>query len=88
MPRLCNAGVAKQIQRPIDRGQPQMRIRLGELMVHGLRGDVFLSEKGGEDEFSLTREFQLVLAQMFLQHVHLFGEFRSRHIEVSPTGGH
>jgi hypothetical protein len=72
MPGLRDACVAKQVQGPINRGQPKVRIGLGELMVHGLGRDVFLSKEGGEDEFALSGEFELMLAQMFLKDVHFF----------------
>jgi len=88
MPRLCDAGVAKQVQGPIDRGQTQMGVRLGELMVHGLRGDVFLPKKSGEDQFPLAGEFQLMFSEVFLQNVHFFRESPGCHVGVSPTGGH
>lgn len=83
MPGLRDAGVAKQVQRPINRGQPQMRIRLGKLMVHGFSGNVFLPQKCRQDELTLAGKFQLMLTQMLLQQGHLFCEFAGRHVSVS-----
>ena len=83
MSGLCNAGIAKQVQRPINRGQPEVRIRFGELMVHSLSRNVFLPEKRRQDQLTLAGKFQLVLAQMLLQDVHLFCEFAGGHVSVS-----
>ena len=88
VPRLRNACITKEIQCPIDRGQSEMRIGLGELMVHGLGGDVLLPEKRREDELPLAGEFQLVLSQVIFQDVHLFCEFAGRHVRTPPTGRH
>ena len=41
---LCQAGIAEQIECPIDGGEPEMWIGLGQLVVHGFRGNVFLPE--------------------------------------------
>lgn len=54
---LGDTRVAKQVQRPINRGQPKVRIGLGELVIHGFSRDVFLSEERGQDEFALPGEF-------------------------------
>jgi hypothetical protein len=86
--RLGDARITKEIQRAIDGGQSEMRIRLRELMIHGLGGDVLLPEKCGQDEFSLTGKFQLVFAEVLLEDIHLFREFADRHISTPPTGGH
>jgi hypothetical protein len=72
VPRLGEAGLAKQVEGAIDRGQAQMRIFFGELVVHLLSRDVFLLEKRVEDEFALTRELQLVLAKVLFERLHLF----------------
>src|SRR4026207_742062 len=85
MPGLCDAGVAKQVQCPINPRQPKMRICLGKLMIHGFGGDVFLPEKCRQNELPLAGEFQLVLAEVFLQYVHLFREFSDRHITSSRS---
>jgi hypothetical protein len=66
VPGLGDACIAKQVQRSIDRGQPEVRIGLGELMIHGLGRDVFLSKERCQNELPLPGEFQLVLPQMFL----------------------
>lgn len=72
VPRLREAGFAKQIQRAIDRGQPQMRIFFGELVIHLLGRDVFLFQKRVEDEFTLTGELQLMLAEVLFERLHFF----------------
>src|SRR5512132_2568596 len=45
MPRLGNAGFAKQVQGTVDSGQSKVRIFFGELMIHRLCRDVFLPKK-------------------------------------------
>ena len=62
VPRLGESCVAKQVQGPVDGGQPEMRISFGELVIHGFGGDVFLAEERCEDEFTLTGELQLMLS--------------------------
>lgn len=86
VPGLGESRVAKKIQCPVDGGQSEMRISFGELVIHGFGGDMFLPEKRGEDEFTLTREFQLVLSQMFLQRIHFFCEFAGRHRHLQTEG--
>ena len=54
---------------------PKMRIRLGELMIHGFGGNVFLPEKGGQNHFPLTGEFELMLTKMLLERIHFFYKF-------------
>jgi len=51
---LGDAGIAKEIQRSVDGGQPEVRIGLGELMIHGLCCDVLLPKKGAENKFPLA----------------------------------
>jgi hypothetical protein len=46
MSGLCEARVAEQIERSVDGREPQVRIGLGQLVIHRLRGNVFLPEKG------------------------------------------
>lgn len=75
---LGQAGFAKEIERTVNRCQTQMRIFSSELVVHLFRRDVFLLEKGIEDQFTLAREFQLVLSEVFFQHLHLFRMFTHR----------
>jgi hypothetical protein len=64
-----------------------MRIGLGELMIHGLSRDVFLPKERRQNELPLPGEFQLVLAQVFLQCVHLFCVLAGRH-PIASSGGH
>ncbi len=42
-----------------------------KLVVHRFRRDVFLFEKGIENQFTLARELQLVLPEMLFQHPYL-----------------
>ena len=72
MAGLGNTRIAEQVQRSIDGGQPQVGIALGELVIHRFCCDVFLPEKGVENELPLTREFQLVFRQVLLERVHFF----------------
>ena len=46
VPGLCEAGIAEQIERPVDCRESKMRIGLRQLVIHGLRGNVFLPEEG------------------------------------------
>ena len=59
---LRDACIAKKIQCPIDRRQSQMRISLGELMIHGFSRNVLLAKKRGQDQLPLAGEFQLMLS--------------------------
>ncbi len=43
-----------------------MRIGFRQLMIHGFRGNVFLPEKGAQNQFTLPRELELMLAQVLL----------------------
>ena len=70
VPGLCEAGFAEQIERPVDGRKPKMRIGLRQLVIHGLCGNVFLPEEGVQNQFTLTSELELMLAQMFLQGLH------------------
>ena len=49
MPSLCEAGIAEQIECPVNGREPQMRIRFRQLVIHGLRGNVLLTEEGVEN---------------------------------------
>lgn len=73
--RLGNSGLAEEVERAVDRGQPQMGIFLGKLMVHGFRRDVLLSKERRQDQFSLASQFQLMLGQMLAKHIHFFESF-------------
>jgi hypothetical protein len=70
VPGLCEAGIAEQIERPVDCRESEVRIGLSQLVIHGLRGNVFLPEEDAENQFTLAREFELMLAQMFFQGLH------------------
>ena len=67
VPGLCDSGITEQIECPIDGSEPKVRIGLCELVIHGLRGDVFLPEEGGQNQFSLAGEFELMFAQVLLR---------------------
>jgi hypothetical protein len=72
VPGLGQAGFAKEIERPINCRQSQMRIFSRQLMIHLLRRDVLLLEKRIEDQFALAGELQLMLPEVLFQHLHLF----------------
>ena len=46
VPGLCETGIAEQIQRPVDGRESKMGVGLRQLVIHGLRGNVLLPEKG------------------------------------------
>ncbi len=75
MAGLSDAGVAKQVQRAVNRGEPEVGIFFGQLMVHGLRRDVFLPEKRRENELTLARQLELMLRQVLPKHLHFFRRF-------------
>ena len=72
VPGLCQTGFAKKIERAVNRRQSQMRIFSRKLVVHLFRRDVFLLEKGIEDQFTLSGKLQLMLSEMLFQPLHLF----------------
>lgn len=92
---LRQACIAKQVERSVDGGEPQVRIRLGQLVIHGFCRNMFLAKKRAQDQFPLAGEFELMLAQVLLERLH-FLHMRIRHIdslrtdsikdETSPTG--
>ncbi len=88
VPGLGESRVAKEVQRPIDGGQSQVGVGLGELVIHGFGGYVFLSEECREDEFTLTGVLQLVLSQMLLERFHFFCKSAGRHRKRLQTEGH
>ena len=65
MPGLCEAGIAEQIECPVDGREPQMRIGFRQLVIHGLRGNVLLPEERVQNQFTLAGELELMLAQVF-----------------------
>ncbi len=70
MPGLCEAGIAEQIERPVDCRESKMRIGLSQLVIHGFRGNVLLPEEGAQNQFTLAGELKLMLAQVVLQSRH------------------
>lgn len=54
---LGQTHLAKEIQRPIDRGETNMGIFFGELTIHLLGGDVFILQEHVENMLALSREF-------------------------------
>ena len=86
VPGLCEAGIAEQIECPVNRCESEVRIGLGQLVIHGLRGNVLLSEEGAEDQFTLAREFELMFAEVLLQRLHFFHMLRCH--DGPPMGPH
>ena len=76
VPGLGETRFAEEIQRAVNGRQSQVRILAGELVVHLFSRDVFLFQKGIEDQFTLPCKFELMLPKMFLQDSHFFGVFR------------
>ena len=70
MPSLCEAGIAEQIECPVDGREPQMWIGFRQLVIHGLRGNVFLPEERVQNQFTLAGELELMFAQVFFQRLH------------------
>ena len=64
VPGLRQTGFAKEIECAIDRGQAQVRIFPSELMVQLFRSDMFLLEKGVQNELALTGILELMLPQV------------------------
>lgn len=62
VPSLCEAGIAEQIERPVDCRESKMRIGLSQLVIHGLCGNVLLPEEGAQNHFTLAGELELMLA--------------------------
>ena len=52
---LGNPGFAEQVQGTIDGGQSQVGVLFGELVVHRLRRDMFLSQERCKNQLALTR---------------------------------
>ena len=73
--RLGDARLAEQIQGAVDCGQSQVGVLFGQLMVHRLGRDVFLSEECRQNQFSLPSQLQLVLGQVLAKHLHFFESF-------------
>ena len=71
MPGLSEAGIAEQIEGPVDGRKSKMRIGLRQLVIHGFRGNVLLPEECVQNQFTLAGELELMLAQVLLQGLHL-----------------
>jgi hypothetical protein len=82
VPGLCEAGIAEQIERPVDGRESKVRIGLSQLVIHGLRGNVLLPEEGVQNQFTLACELELMLAQVLSQGLHFF-HMLIRHDHVS-----
>lgn len=85
VPGLGQARVAEEIERAVNGREAQVRIFARQLVVHGFGRDVFLLQEGIEDQFTLPREFKLVLPKMILQDLHFFDMFR-HHDQTEPPG--
>jgi hypothetical protein len=70
--RLRQAGFAKEIECPVDRRQPQVRILFRQLVIHRFRGDMFLFEKGIKNQLPLPGVFQLMFPEMLFQNRDFF----------------
>ncbi len=57
---LSQSCFAEQVEGPIDGCEPKMGIFACQLVIHGLSRDVFLFQKGVEDQLTLARELELV----------------------------
>jgi len=72
VPGLSKAGIAEQIERPVDCREPKVRIGLSQLVIHSLRGNVLLSKEGVQNQFTLPGELELMLTQVLFQGLHFF----------------
>ena len=72
VPGLCEAGLAEQIERPVDGREPQMWVGLRQLMIHGFRGNMLLPEERVQNHFTLAGEFEMMLTQVLFQGLHFF----------------
>ena len=88
VPGLCQAGFAKEIERAVDRCQPQVWILFRQLVIHLLGGDVFLLEKGIENQLALAGAFQLMLPQVLFQRCDFFLMLRHGDQSNSRWRGH
>lgn len=85
VPGLGQTRVAKEIECAVNGRETQVRIFARQLVVHRFGRDVFLFQKGIEDQFALPRKFELVLPEMFLQNPHFFDMFH-HHDQIEPPG--
>lgn len=83
VPGLCQTRFAEEVEGAVNGRESQVRIFARQLMVHRFSRDVFLLQKGIEDQFTLPRKFELVLPKVLLQDPHFLGMFR-HHNEIKP----
>ena len=86
VPGLCEAGIAEQIERPVDCREPKVRIGLRQLVIHGFSGNMLLPEEGAQNQFALAGNLELMFAQVLLQRLHFF-HMLIRH-DRPPMGPH
>jgi hypothetical protein len=72
VPGLREAGIAEQIERPVDGRESKVRVGLRQLMIHGFCGNMLLPEEGTQNQFTLAGELELMLAQVLLESFHFF----------------
>jgi hypothetical protein len=80
---LRQPGFAEEIERSVDRGQPDVRVFLREQTVHLFRGDMFVLKEDAEDLFALMSQLELMLGQVVFQDTDFFG--RSVHRNAAPV---
>jgi hypothetical protein len=78
---------AEEIERAVNSREPQVWIFARQLVVHLFSRDMFLLQKGIEDQFTLPRKFELMLPKMLLQDSHFFGMFRHHDRTEPPRRG-
>ena len=87
VPGLSQPCFAEQVEGPIDGCEPKMGVFTCQLMVHFLSRDVFLFQKGVEDQLTLARKFELVFLKMLFQNSHFLGMFGHRGRSLLPRRG-
>ena len=75
VPGLGQTRFAEEVERAVNGREPQVRIFARQLMIHLFSRDVFLLQKGIEDQFTLPRKFKLVPPKMLLQDPHFLSMF-------------
>lgn len=85
VPGLGQTRVAEEIERAVNGREAQVRIFARQLVVHRFSRDMFLLQKGIEDQFTLSRKFELMLSKMLFQDPHFFDMFR-HHDQSEPPG--
>jgi hypothetical protein len=84
---LSQTGFAEEVQRAVNGCQAKMRILASQLVVHLFGCNMLLLEECVEDQFTLAREFQLVLPEVLLQDTHFFDMFGHGDETVPPGAG-